>query len=59
MHVQERTLARSLLATALDEADADARGIAEILDAIPGSHERARLRLEQARGGQTVALDEL
>src|SRR3954469_7069741 len=39
MHVQERTLARSLLATALDEGDPDARSILELLDAIPGAHE--------------------
>jgi hypothetical protein len=59
MNVQEGTLARSLLATALDEADPDARNIVELLDAIPGAHERAELGLEQARRGQTVALDEL
>lgn len=59
MHVQEGTLARSLLATALDEADPDPRSIAALLDAIPGAYERARLGAEQARRGQTVALDEL
>jgi hypothetical protein len=59
MHVQEGTLARSLLATALDEADPDARSIVDLLDAIPGAHERAQLGLEQARHGDTVALDEL
>jgi hypothetical protein len=59
MHVQEGTLARSLLASALDDADPDARSIVELLDAIPGAHERARIGLEQARRGETVALDEL
>ena len=59
MNVQEGTLARSLLATALDEADADARCIVELLDAIPGAYERAQLGLEQARRGETVALDQL
>jgi hypothetical protein len=59
MHVQEGTLARSLLATALDEADPDPRGIAALVDAIPGAYERARLGAEQARRGETVALDEL
>jgi hypothetical protein len=58
-HVQEGTLARSLLATALDEADPDARNVVELLDAIPGAHERAELGLVQARRGETVALDEL
>jgi enoyl reductase-like protein len=59
MHVQEGTLARSLLATAVDEADPDAAGIVELLDAIPGAHERAQLGVGQARRGETVALDEL
>jgi hypothetical protein len=59
MHVQEGTLARSLLAMALDEADPDARSIVELLDTIPGAHERAQLGLAQARRGETVALDEL
>jgi hypothetical protein len=31
----------------------------ELLDGIPGALERARLGLEQARAGETVALDEL
>jgi hypothetical protein len=59
MHVQPGTVARSLLSTALDEADPDARNVAELLDGIPGAHERAQLGLEQARAGQTVSLDQL
>lgn len=39
-HVQEGTLARSLLSTALDDADPDAARITEILDAIPGAWHR-------------------
>jgi hypothetical protein len=58
-HMQEGTLARSLLSHAIDDADVDARHVVELLDAIPGALERARLGLEQARSGQTVALDEL
>jgi hypothetical protein len=58
-HVQEGTLARSLLSHALDEADPDARHVAELLDGIDGAFERAQLGLEQARARQTVALDEL
>src|SRR3954454_8832945 len=41
-HVQEGTLARSLLSSALDEADPDASRITEILDGIPGAWERAQ-----------------
>jgi predicted transcriptional regulator len=59
MHVQPGTVARSLLSTALDEADPDARNVAELLDGIPGAYARAQLGLEQARTGQTVSLDEL
>lgn len=58
-HVQEGTLARSLLSSALDEADPDASRITEILDGIPGAWERAQASIEQARGGETVPLSEL
>jgi hypothetical protein len=59
MHVQPGTLARSLLSTAIDEADPDARNVVALLDGIPGAYERAQIGLEQARTGQTLALDEL
>ncbi len=58
-HVQEGTLARSLLSRAIDEADVDPRNVVEILDGISGAFERAQLGLKQARSGKTVALDEL
>jgi hypothetical protein len=58
-NTQEGTLARSLLSQAIDEADVDARHIVELLDGIPGAFERAQLGLEQARSGQTIALDDL
>jgi hypothetical protein len=58
-HVQEGTLARSLLSTALDESDPDARHVAELLDGIPGAYERAQLGLEQARAGKSRPLDDL
>lgn len=59
MHVQPGTVARSLLSNALDEADPDARNVVDLLDGIPGAYERAQLGLQQAKAGQTVALDEL
>ncbi|HEY2766669.1 MAG TPA: hypothetical protein VGI76_00320 [Solirubrobacteraceae bacterium] len=58
-HVQEGTLARSLLATAIEEIDPDARNLTSVLDGIPGAYERARLGLEQAQAGETISLDEL
>jgi hypothetical protein len=58
-HVQEGTLARSLLSTAIEEADPEARNIATLLDGISGAYERAQAGLEQARSGQTIDLDQL
>ncbi len=58
-HTQEGTLARSLLAHALDETDADPRHIADVLDGIGGAYERAQLGRRQAQDGKTVPLDRL
>jgi hypothetical protein len=58
-HTNEGTLARSLLSTALDEADPDARNVTELLDGIPGALERAQLGLEQARAGLGTPLEDL
>lgn len=58
-NVPEGTLARWLLSTALDEADVDARHVAQLLDGVDGAWERAQLGLEQASRGQTMSLDEL
>jgi hypothetical protein len=59
LHLQPGTVARSLLSSAIDEADPDARNVVELLDDIPGAYERAQLGLGQARAGETVSLDEL
>ena len=58
-HMQEGTLARSLLSTALDDADPDGMRITEILDAIPGAWERTQEGLAQAALGEGTPLDEL
>jgi predicted transcriptional regulator len=58
-HVNEGTLARSLLSQALDDADPDPRHIAELLDGLPGALERAREGLEDAKAGRTINLDDL
>ena len=55
----EGTLARSLLSSALDEADPDASRITEILDGIPGAWEQAQASVEQDRRGETVPLSGL
>lgn len=59
MHVQPGTIARSLLTSALDDADPDAGNVVELLDGIAGAHARAQLGLQQARRGETVPLDDL
>lgn len=59
MHIQEGTLAKSLLSTALDGADPDAEHIVGLLDGIPGAYERAREGIEQARRGEGIPLDDL
>ncbi|HEY4997368.1 MAG TPA: hypothetical protein VII03_05180 [Solirubrobacteraceae bacterium] len=58
-HVQEGTLARSLLSSAIEEADPDARDVTALLDGIPGAYERAQLGLEQGRRGETIPLEDL
>ena len=58
-HMQEGTLARSLLSTALDDADPDATRITEILDAIPGAWDRTQEGLAQAARGEGTPLDQL
>jgi len=58
-HVQEGTLARSLLSHAIEDADPDARDITSLLDGIPGAFERAQLGLQGVRRGETIPLEDL
>ncbi len=59
MHIQPGTIARSLLSSALDDADPDARNVAALLDGIPGALARAELGRAQAQAANTISLDEL
>jgi hypothetical protein len=59
LRVQPGTIARSLLSSALDDADPDARNVVELLDGIPTAYERAQLGRRQAEDGRTIGLDEL
>ncbi len=59
MHVQEGTLAKSLLSTALDQADPDAEHIVALLDAIPDAYTRTQEGIAQARRGEGTPLDQL
>jgi len=58
-HLQEGTLARSLLTQAIDEADVDAASVVQLLDGISGAFERAQVGRDQAHAGATVPLDDL
>jgi predicted transcriptional regulator len=58
-HTNPGTLARSLLATALDEADPDARNVTELLDAIPGAFERAAAGRAEAAAGAGTPIEDL
>jgi hypothetical protein len=58
-HVQEGTLARSLLSAAIDEADLDSRTMTELLDSIDGAFESAQLGSRQGREGKTIPLEDL
>jgi predicted transcriptional regulator len=59
VHVNEGTLARSLLSSAIDDADPDPANVVALLDGIDGAYERAQLGLRHAAAGETVALDDL
>jgi hypothetical protein len=54
----EGTLARTLLSSALDDADPNPRDITALLDGITGAFERALLGREQAHAGLGVPLGE-
>jgi predicted transcriptional regulator len=58
-YVNAGTLARSLLSTALDQADPDSASVTVLLDAIPGAFERAQQGLADVHAGRVVSLDEL
>ena len=58
-HVHEGTLARSLLSTALDEADPDPKHLVSLLDGLPGAFDRAELGRRQAEEGRAIPLNDL
>jgi hypothetical protein len=58
-HTNPGTIARSLLSSALEEADPDPRSIADLLDRIPGARDRAEQGRGEARRGLGIALDDL
>ncbi len=59
VHVPEGTLARSLLASAIEDADPDPGNVVALLDGIDGAYDRAQLGHRQAERGETIPLDDL
>ncbi|CAN5318088.1 hypothetical protein BH20ACT9_BH20ACT9_14900 [soil metagenome] len=59
VHVTEGTLARSLLSSAIDEADPEPGNLVAVLDGISGAYERAQLGRKQAADGDTIPLADL
>jgi hypothetical protein len=59
VHVNEGTLARSLLSTAIDDSDPDADTVTAVLESIDGAWERAQAGRRQAASGETIGLDDL
>jgi predicted transcriptional regulator len=58
-HTNPGTIARSLLSTALDEADPEPRTIVDILDRIPGAWDDIKVGLAEADAGQGIRLEDL
>lgn len=56
VHVTEGTLARSLLSSAIDDADPDPGSIVAVLDGISGAYDRAQLGRQQAADGDTISV---
>lgn len=59
VHVNEGTLARSLLSSAIDDSDPDADRVTAVLEGTDGAWERAQLGRRQAAAGETLGLDDL
>jgi len=58
-HVSPGTLARSLLTTAIEEADPSATSVTDLLDGIEGAFERAQQGRREIKEGRYIALEDL
>ena len=58
-YVNPGTLARSLLSTALDQADPEPATITALLDGIPGAWDQAQVGLVDVAAGRVIPLDDL
>jgi predicted transcriptional regulator len=58
-HTNPGTLARSLLSTALDDADPEPRRVTDLLDRMDGAWDDATAGLEEAKAGEGTPLEHL
>ncbi len=58
-YVNPGTLARSLLSTALDQADPDPESVTALLDAIPGAYESVLEGRRALQAGHAIPLEDL
>lgn len=58
-HANPGTIARSLLAAAIDDVDPDARLVTDVLDGIDGAFERAHKGALEIDSGAGIALEDL
>jgi hypothetical protein len=58
-HLQEGTLARSLLSRAIDAAEPDGEEVTELLDRVDGAFESAKRGLRDIDRNRTVSIDRL
>jgi len=58
-HMSAGTLARSLLSSALDEADPDPKDVTALLDSIDGAWERVQESLADVEAGRVIPLEDL
>ncbi len=58
-HTNPGTLARSLLSTALDDADPDPRRVTALLDRIDGAWEDATTGIDEVRADKGIPLADL
>lgn len=58
-HVSDGTLARSLLASAIEGADPDPATVTDILEGVPGLFDRVRTAEDQVERGEHTELTEL
>jgi hypothetical protein len=58
-HLQEGTLARSLLSVAIDAADPEESHVHTLLSAIPGALERAQAGSRELRAGKGIPIEDV